>query len=707
MKYKFVWIALVFLLILLLWFIYTSQNKADLFKVNIQLEKNIENIQKIVDKKPKKALHLLDSIFDKIQKNNIDNYNDSLLGKLFLSKGNVCYNLQEGTKALQNYYKSLYYFDRAGNLKLKSKVFTNLGLFYTEKLQFDSATFYYNQSREIKVSIKDSVGLATLLNNIAFMHIWQGKYTDAIKEFYESLELVKLGNDLELMSNIYNNIASVYSLLNRYDEAVNNYKKSITIDSARKNFNSTAVTYSNIGILYNKSRNFSEAIRYYKLSNDLARKYNNKDLLIKNSLNLAYTYIHLKEFDNAKKLLDGMKPPTENLQHLFYYNQLYSSIYYHFNQNDKSIEYLENSLSLNIQDYSINQAIDVYKQLSQSYRGKRDYQKALDYFMKATELQDSLNISDATNKIQELEVKFKTKEKEQENQILRVEQKRKQQILILLYVIIAAIIIAASIFFYLYRKNKHLSQLVSEKNQLLEKVNDELFHTLELRTKFISIISHDLKNSIAAFKNLSSLIISKFTELTNDRLKGLLTEMNNTANNTYLLLENLLDWSLSKTKTLEPDLSQIFTDEAIIESIKSIETQAKAKDIDINYYPTEKFAIYVDKKMFTSIIRNLLTNSIKFSFQNSAIELSEKIVDIDNVKYYQLSITDKGIGMDTEQIEKILNSEPILSQSGTEGEKGTGLGLQLCNNFVNLHNGKLQIESKVNFGTTINVNLPA
>lgn len=342
-----------------------------------------------------------------------------------------------------------------------------------------------------------------------------------------------------------------------------------------------------------------------------------------------------------------------------------------------------------------------------NYQQRQNYKQALDYFMKAAELQDSLNISDATSRIQELEVKYKTKEKEQENQILRVEQERKKQILNFLYILIGVIIIAASIFFYLYRKNKHLSQLVSEKNQLLENVNNELFNTLELRTKFISIISHDLKNSIAAFKNLSSLIISKFNDLTNDRLRELLTEMNNTSHNTYLLLENLLDWSLSKTKTLEPDLSQTSSETAIIESIKSIETQAKAKDINIMYNPNEQFEIYVDKKMFTSIIRNLLTNSIKFSYQNSTIELSEKTVYQENIKYYQLTITDKGIGMNTEQIEKILNPEPMLSQSGTDGEKGTGLGLQLCNNFVNLHNGKLQIESKVNFGTTIKINFPA
>ena len=706
MKYKFIWIALFFVLVFLIWLIFSNQNQTSLSKNNIQFEKNIENIQKLISKEPQKALKSIDSLLATIQLKT-SNYNDSLLGKLFLLKGNAHSNLQESAKALSNYHKSLYYFEKSGNLKLKSRTLTNLGLFYTEKLQFDSASYYYNQSCNIKESIKDSIGLTTLLNNIAIMHIWQGKYTDAINEFYESLELVKTGDDLELMSNIYNNIANVYSMLDRYDESIDNYKKSIKLDSTLKNFNSIAITYSNIGILYDKSRKFDEAIKYFTLSSELSKKYNFKNHLVKNTLNLANTYIHMKDYNYAKKILDELNTPIEDLKHLFNYNQLYSSIYFHFKQYDKSIEYLENLLSLNIQDYSIHQSIDLYKQLSMNYQQRQNYKQALDYFMKAAELQDSLNISDATSRIQELEVKYKTKEKEQENQILRVEQERKKQILNFLYILIGVIIIAASIFFYLYRKNKHLSQLVSEKNQLLENVNNELFNTLELRTKFISIISHDLKNSIAAFKNLSSLIISKFNDLTNDRLRELLTEMNNTSHNTYLLLENLLDWSLSKTKTLEPDLSQTSSETAIIESIKSIETQAKAKDINIMYNPNEQFEIYVDKKMFTSIIRNLLTNSIKFSYQNSTIELSEKTVYQENIKYYQLTITDKGIGMNTEQIEKILNPEPMLSQSGTDGEKGTGLGLQLCNNFVNLHNGKLQIESKVNFGTTIKINFPA
>ncbi len=227
----------------------------------------------------------------------------------------------------------------------------------------------------------------------------------------------------------------------------------------------------------------------------------------------------------------------------------------------------------------------------------------------------------------------------------------------------------------------------------------ELNHT---KDRLFSILAHDLKNPFGAIIGLSELAVENPEDYSKDDAIEFLKSINQTANQAYSLLQNLLEWSRVQTGSISPVLVHADLHEIVNESIELVWTMANNKKLIIhNKVPTESFAI-CDIEMTKTIVRNLLSNAIKYSNPGSSIDVFSR--DAEN--YQVLSVRDHGIGMSKEMQEKFFTHSNLASAPGTANEKGTGLGLRLVKDFISMNQGKLKIESKEGEGATFHVYLP-
>ncbi len=252
-------------------------------------------------------------------------------------------------------------------------------------------------------------------------------------------------------------------------------------------------------------------------------------------------------------------------------------------------------------------------------------------------------------------------------------------------------------------------QLINEKRNLenalslLDEKNGELQKTNRQKDKLFSIIAHDLKSPFSGILGFAEILKENIHELTDNQLQDYANHIYRSTNNTYFLLENLLEWASLQREFTRFNPSKLAVSEVLEVVLELVNEQASKKNITIQTEIPENIEWTAEENMLTSIMRNLLTNAIKFSTQNSFIKITTRHFNNE----LEISVTDNGTGMPEEVLKKLFVNEFNESQRGTENEKGSGLGLAICKEFVEMHGGKIWAKSKPNKGTTVTFTLPS
>ena len=247
------------------------------------------------------------------------------------------------------------------------------------------------------------------------------------------------------------------------------------------------------------------------------------------------------------------------------------------------------------------------------------------------------------------------------------------------------------------------NETIIEQQKILHQQNIELKESNITKDKFFSIIAHDLKNPVSAFMGVSNFLSQTFHELSNEELKEFLDDVNNSAKQLYELLENLLMWSRCERGLIQYQPAVYELRQFITSNINLLKINADNKNISINYDLDKEYKVYTDANMLNTIIRNLCTNAIKFTHEGGTINI---ICREDDDNFCRISVSDNGVGIPKENLEKLFSLQNSVSTTGTKQESGTGLGLILCREFVEKHNGRIWVESTVNVGTTFHFTIP-
>ena len=235
------------------------------------------------------------------------------------------------------------------------------------------------------------------------------------------------------------------------------------------------------------------------------------------------------------------------------------------------------------------------------------------------------------------------------------------------------------------------------KNEELHRINAE-------KDKFFSIIAHDLRSPFNGFLGLTEIMAEELPTMTMDEILKIALMMRTSATNLYSLLGNLLEWSRTQRGLTTLSCESFLLMPKISESMVFVMEGANNKKIEIYYNVPDDLAVYADRNMVGGMIRNLVSNAVKFTPRKGTITISAMTIE-DN--FVEVSVKDSGIGMNTNMIENLFCLDVNTSRSGTEGESSTGLGLILCKDFIEKHGGQLWIESEVGKGSTFRFTLPA
>jgi len=523
---------------------------------------------------------------------------------------------------------------------------------------FDKALEYLHKSLRIRDSLGDQRGISNIYHDLGIVYSNLGKINKSIQFNLKSLDINKSLKDSLLIGKSLSNLGNNYWALGDYDKALKYYKDALVMHEKQKSKLGIAQQLNNIGLTYYAENQLKEALKYYRQALKIREEINDRYGIAYSLNNIGIIYGKLKNYDVAKKyLFEGL------------------------------------TIAGNIK--SVEQSKVILSSLLKLYKAKGDYKNAFKYLLAYSELQDSLarkiNSSKTSNYMNlfQRELEKKNNELARKNNELNKEIISRQKALIALIIIGSLLLIALVI--VLYSSNIHR-----------KKINDKLRELNASKDKFFSIIGHDLRQPFNSILGYTNLLIDEFDELSTDEKKLYLTSIKNSADNSFKLLDNLLQWARLQAGRIEINKEIIDPNYLIKSSVKLLSGIADEKNITIETNLEENLTAYADESMVAMIIRNLITNAIKFTNPGGKI----KITSSSHNKSIIVSVEDNGVGISKEDLANLFKIDVQHSALGTNKEKGTGLGLILVKEFLQKNNGKIRVVSELGKGSLFSFSLP-
>ncbi|MAT56432.1 MAG: hypothetical protein CMF23_00510 [Ignavibacteriae bacterium] len=678
------------------------------------------------------------------------NYLDGI-AKAYSLKGSFYYYLKEFDVAYRNYKSAIETAKLGNNYNQLGIDYENLGRVYNRLKNRDSSVHAFKRSAEVRRLINDSTGVGVAFHNAGFI-FWQfTQYDSAIYYFEKALEIRKNLPNKEHLASTINNIGTIYYQWSIYDRALEYYFKSLELNREIGEDRSIAINLVNIGLVYKETSKNDRAVKFYKeglpyafaaqdtetigyVFNSLASSFleidgDSSEFYFKKSLE-AY-----QKINSVGGVIISLKGLAENAIRKKYYGEakeyFYEILTLAKNDNNrlriaesykflgevnlaegkliKAKEYfidcIEISSNLNLRGF----LRDSYLGLSKAYEDLGQIDSALSSLKKYEVYNSEINDEDTKRRIDDLRTKFEFEKFQRQIEAQKYENETKNLYLISVLALLLFVTIITVILYRTNKKRKKVNVILKQKNELiegqsnqLETTNKELVELNNAKDKLFSIIAHDLKNPFSTLLNYSYFLKEEYAELSEKERLEFVSYMYQTTTKTYELLENLLNLSASRTGKIAftPDNIEI---NLLIEKVAALyNSQLKEKNIELKNNFNNSIKSFADPYMVEIVLRNLLNNAIKYTPVNGLIEISSEI----NNGRVCISVIDNGIGMDDETVNNIFNISVIKSQTGTKGERGTGLGLGLCKEFVEQNNGKIFVESVLNKGSIFKVCLP-
>ena len=271
-----------------------------------------------------------------------------------------------------------------------------------------------------------------------------------------------------------------------------------------------------------------------------------------------------------------------------------------------------------------------------------------------------------------------------------------------LYLIISMFAISASSIGLIMLLKEINQKTILLKNTRIQQDKLKLKELNLTKDKLFSIIAHDLRSPFNGILGFSELLIESLKDFEITKSKKYVSIINSSAKNTLALLDNLLNWAKSQTGQINFNPQKIILSSIIREILEHSNSIATVKQITLIHKQTDKIEVYSDKNMLKTVLRNLITNAIKFTKSGGCIN----IIVITKQNHVEISISDNGIGINEEKLKTLFNISSNTTSLGTENEKGSGLGLVLCKEFVEKLGGCIWVESEVGKGSDFKFTLP-
>jgi len=600
--------------------------------------------------------------------------------------------------------------------------------------------FIYYQLGNIKLALKnfqlalehflfvdDQYQIGACYNNIGYTVGYGTDQPAGLSYFLQAMVIAESINDSALIADVSFNITYYYDQIQDYTSALKYSQRSLEMSLGQKSSISKAQSYSNLAYINLKLKNFNDAEDHLKESKKYSSGKHDSYLLAELFFSIVECYVEWNNPDSTQHYINKIeKILDQNNYHLLdaYLLQQKGLLCLLKRDYRTCINYLDKCVS-KFQELNIKEPLALtYSKMAEAYSALNLYEQAYNSQLLAKTVTDSMKFGEVAGMLSKLEQdRIHNAELEQsrlemelatqkiENTNIRIKSNLRTAVIA---IILLLILFGIGIYFLITIRKKNTAleasnnvnakqKLILEEHiQKLKLSEDELIELNATKDKFFSIIAHDLKNPFNTMIGLSDLFLKEKGRLSLENITPILESMNKTAIWGSSLLENLLEWSFSQTGTINPKPAKLFIDRTLNKLTSDFNEIASDKNITIELHAESLPQVFADENMVNTVIRNLIHNAVKFSHANSVV----KIYSYEKEKFLVTSVEDQGVGISDEELSELFSINKQFNKTGTNNEKGSGLGLVLCKEFVEKNGGEIWVESEEQKGCKFSFALP-
>lgn len=585
------------------------------------------------------------------------------------------------------------------------------GLYMT--IDMDSALYLGERAKALAQKTGDSVLIASNTLNFGGYYWYLSDFSKAMECYVNAAAIFdKLGSETDV-ADAQLNISILHVILGQTKKAKALFKKTIRVYESHDYYMGISNAYNTLGVIYDEEANYDSAIYCFENCLKAAKK-------SKMKVHEAWGYSGLGEM--YKKQGRYAKARENQMESLRLEEQIGNAVgvlqsYIQLGSLEKQLgnlkvaeNYFKKAEAMPVLESDFLSQRNLYQEMVNLFEATGELDKEYGSYQKFVAAVDSIKNSEDLATINELNEKYQSEKKA--NEIITLQKDRELDQITLekertekLYFILASIIflLLSSFLVYGYLQLKKSKDQIDKRNEMITKINkalnksqDDLIASNKTKDKFFALIAHDLRGPVTSMQGIGRMLAYYNKKGDENRIDQLIAQVDQSASSVNHLLDNLLKWALSQTDGLKYQPATVALGDLIEEIQIIFDEGLKAKEIDLQINHVDSFLVEADYNMISTVLRNLLSNAIKFSVPGGKITINS----YQSNNHVTIEVADSGVGMSPETIKKILSDEPVSSTRGTLDEKGTGLGLILCRDFVKKHGGDLIISSSEK-GTSI------
>ncbi len=643
--------------------------------------------------------------------NNTDSLENTLQNKLSDSVRLITFIKLSEQKQYTDFVNAILYADKAFAIAegknwpwAKRLVYGQLAFLATISGDFSTAMKYDNLNHQMNLDALDSAAIAQTLNFLGNDYYELGKYDEAYYHFTQSYRMARALDDQKKMAIAIFNIGLVLTELGQYEMALNHYNFSRDISEKVGDLDGLVFVLEATGELYLKRNEYKKSEEYLVAALKAVRERNLTIIEPKTLKALARVKFKQLEYKKAFAYYD-----TALVQHKKAKNEFgvakanlgKSEIYIEQQKFDEAQTLIEASLITAKKVNAEKMTIDCYKQLATVAEKMGDHEISLEYYKNYQQLEDSLFSTKMLEKIFQDQLRTQAEVKDTEIATLSKAKSEQESIMkrqeLLRNVLIVVMVLFGILLLTMYRsriRRIKINNMLLEHQNEMRKRSQELQQLNEVKDKFLSIVSHDLRSPINSLTAILDLADKK--NLSVEEFNQLNVEVRKRLNQVSRLINNLLDWALLQMDNMKIQQVKIDLANLVDDNLKLLEAMPAKKIQCLNLVPSNTFG-WADPNMINLVLRNLIFNGMKFSETGGTIEVSCKDHD---PKFVAVAVKDYGVGISREAQKLLFAKTEGYTTRGTANEKGTGLGLILCKEFVEKNGGKIWFESEEGKGST-------
>ena len=571
------------------------------------------------------------------------------------------------------------------------------------------------EALELSSKTNNLSGQAYAYRNLSSVYYDSESYLQGMEYLNRALDIFRKINDKEGIANCYISLGHLYRQLKNRKQEIDYHKKSFEIFSDLKIKERIGVTSHNLGESYYYNNEFNKSRKLTVYAIGINKSINNLSVLSSCYKVIGLVEFAEKNYDEAEKhflnVIEISSQLGENSQKIATIESLLQlAEIYQLNGNTAAhLEYLKKAAAFSHDNSLPNHLKNTYTQLVLYFSKNNNQLEVQNYVLEYNTVLDSIDTRQIKNRSDLIKSVIQVHELEnqkaslEERNLQKVAELRSRNLIIILVVFFALFLIW--IFFQQKRTNGKLetaNQLLHRQQLIIESQRLHLEELNKTKDKFFSIVAHDLKSPLNNLKSFSGILVDDIDSISKEEIGFLSKQLQTSVDNTIKLADNLITWARVQMKDFKTNIEKLNLAEVVLSSRDVYDEVARNKGIQIRTDFAENLSFLGDRYQITFVLRNLINNAIKFSHPGGFVTIEACYVPGNEL---QISVSDTGMGIAEDVKKSIFSIDKKQSIVGTAGEKGTGLGLMLSYEFVQLNNGSIDVQSESGEGTTFRIRL--